>query len=225
MQQDYVSWAQYGPAERGVPLVPVNHCVGHIEMGRVATGVADPVVLYVSGGNTQVIAYSRQRFSIPWHYGLPLLAGGAYNGDILLWRIGLPGRIDPLVGKSVLTNYTHHEPVLQLAWTREPTRGLGGGGIDGGYVLASVGADGKLRLRQRAALACRACRKSERVRSALTVVVSPSTKARAPRVDKSAGNLSDLMSANEHKGSSVSFFIDWFFTGIAAPMLTQKLIS
>ena len=29
----------------GVPLVPVNHCVGHIEMGRVATGVADPVVL------------------------------------------------------------------------------------------------------------------------------------------------------------------------------------
>ena len=75
-----------------------------------------------------------------------MLAGGAYNGDILLWRIGLPGRIDPLVGKSVLTNYTHHEPVLQLAWTREPTRGLGGGGIDGGYVLASVGADGKLLL-------------------------------------------------------------------------------
>ena len=48
----------------GVPLVPVNHCVGHIEMGRVATGVADPVVLYVSGGNTQVIAYSRQRYQI-----------------------------------------------------------------------------------------------------------------------------------------------------------------
>jgi len=38
----------------GVPLVGVNHCVGHIEMGRVATGAKDPVVLYVSGGNTQV---------------------------------------------------------------------------------------------------------------------------------------------------------------------------
>ena len=47
-----------------MPLVAVNHCVGHIEMGRVATGVADPVVLYVSGGNTQVIAYSRQRYQI-----------------------------------------------------------------------------------------------------------------------------------------------------------------
>lgn len=36
----------------GVPLLPVNHCVGHIEMGRLVTGARDPVVLYVSGGNT-----------------------------------------------------------------------------------------------------------------------------------------------------------------------------
>jgi tRNA A37 threonylcarbamoyltransferase TsaD len=36
-----------------VPIVGVNHCVGHIEMGRVVTGAQDPVVLYVSGGNTQ----------------------------------------------------------------------------------------------------------------------------------------------------------------------------
>lgn len=45
-----------------VPLIPVNHCVAHIEMGRVATQAADPVVLYVSGGNTQVIAYSMRRY-------------------------------------------------------------------------------------------------------------------------------------------------------------------
>ena len=47
-----------------IPLVGVNHCVGHIEMGRLATGAANPVVLYVSGGNTQVIAYSDQRYRI-----------------------------------------------------------------------------------------------------------------------------------------------------------------
>lgn len=47
-----------------IPLVAVNHCVGHIEMGRVATGATDPVVLYVSGGNTQVISYSNQRYRI-----------------------------------------------------------------------------------------------------------------------------------------------------------------
>lgn len=33
-------------------------------MGRLVTGAADPVVLYVSGGNTQVIAYSLNRYRI-----------------------------------------------------------------------------------------------------------------------------------------------------------------
>jgi N6-L-threonylcarbamoyladenine synthase len=46
------------------PLVGVNHCVGHIEMGRTITGADNPVVLYVSGGNTQVIAYAEQRYRI-----------------------------------------------------------------------------------------------------------------------------------------------------------------
>ncbi|GAB1523481.1 putative tRNA threonylcarbamoyladenosine biosynthesis protein kae1 [Rhizoctonia solani] len=46
------------------PLVGVNHCVGHIEMGRHITGASNPIVLYVSGGNTQVIAYSQQRYRI-----------------------------------------------------------------------------------------------------------------------------------------------------------------
>jgi N6-L-threonylcarbamoyladenine synthase len=63
------------------PLVGVNHCVGRrhiqsrratstdivetdIEMGRQVTGAQNPVVLYVSGGNTQVIAYSRQCYRI-----------------------------------------------------------------------------------------------------------------------------------------------------------------
>jgi N6-L-threonylcarbamoyladenine synthase len=48
----------------GKPLVAVNHCVAHIEMGRAVTGAVDPVVLYVSGGNTQVIAYSEGRYRI-----------------------------------------------------------------------------------------------------------------------------------------------------------------
>jgi N6-L-threonylcarbamoyladenine synthase len=46
------------------PIVAVNHCVGHIEMGRVVCGAKDPVVLYVSGGNTQVIAYNERRYRI-----------------------------------------------------------------------------------------------------------------------------------------------------------------
>ena len=48
----------------GIPLVGVNHCIGHIEMGRMVTGALNPIVLYVSGGNTQVIAYSERRYRI-----------------------------------------------------------------------------------------------------------------------------------------------------------------
>jgi N6-L-threonylcarbamoyladenine synthase len=47
-----------------VPIIPVNHCVAHIEMGRLVTGASNPVVLYVSGGNTQVIAYAHKRYRI-----------------------------------------------------------------------------------------------------------------------------------------------------------------
>jgi len=46
------------------PIMGVNHCIGHIEMGRVITKAFDPIVLYVSGGNTQVIAYSLKRYRI-----------------------------------------------------------------------------------------------------------------------------------------------------------------
>ena len=48
----------------GKPLVGVNHCVAHIEIGRLQTGCQDPVLLYVSGGNTQVIARNGSRYRV-----------------------------------------------------------------------------------------------------------------------------------------------------------------
>jgi len=47
-----------------LPLVPVNHAVGHIELGCLLTGAKDPVVLLVSGGHTMVIAYSGTRWRV-----------------------------------------------------------------------------------------------------------------------------------------------------------------
>lgn len=47
-----------------IPLIGVNHCIGHIEMARAVTGANNPTVLYVSGGNTQVIAYLEKRYRI-----------------------------------------------------------------------------------------------------------------------------------------------------------------
>jgi len=48
----------------GVPLLGVNHCIGHIEIGKKETGLEDPVTLYVSGGNTQIIAFEEGRYRI-----------------------------------------------------------------------------------------------------------------------------------------------------------------
>jgi N6-L-threonylcarbamoyladenine synthase len=47
-----------------LPIIGVNHCVAHIEMGRLVTKAQNPTILYVSGGNTQVIAYNEGRYRI-----------------------------------------------------------------------------------------------------------------------------------------------------------------
>ena len=46
------------------PLVPVNHAVGHIELGCLLTKARDPVVILVSGGHTMVIAFSGRRWRV-----------------------------------------------------------------------------------------------------------------------------------------------------------------
>ena len=44
-------------------LIPVNHCIAHLEVGR-TTGAKNPVMLYTSGANTQIIAYSSGKYRI-----------------------------------------------------------------------------------------------------------------------------------------------------------------
>ena len=38
-----------------IPLVPVNHCAAHVEIGAHYCKMKDPLMLYVSGGNTQIV--------------------------------------------------------------------------------------------------------------------------------------------------------------------------
>ncbi len=47
-----------------VPLVGVNHCVAHIEIGKLITGAKDPLTLYVSGGNTIVAAFEAGHYRV-----------------------------------------------------------------------------------------------------------------------------------------------------------------
>ncbi len=46
------------------PLVAVNHCVAHLEIARGMTAADDPMLLYVSGANTQVLAFVRGRYRV-----------------------------------------------------------------------------------------------------------------------------------------------------------------
>src|SRR4030066_1297354 len=47
-----------------IPLVGVNHSIAHIEIGKLQTGARDPVMLYVSGGNTIVAAFDSGRYRV-----------------------------------------------------------------------------------------------------------------------------------------------------------------
>jgi len=71
----------------GVPLVGVNHCIAHIEVGKWKTGATDPVVLYVSGGNSQVLALRRGRYRI-FGETLDISVGNAL--DKFARQVGLP---------------------------------------------------------------------------------------------------------------------------------------
>jgi len=46
------------------PIIGINHCIAHLEIGSMVSKVKDPVLLYVSGANTQVIAYEAGKYRI-----------------------------------------------------------------------------------------------------------------------------------------------------------------
>jgi len=79
-----------------IPIIDVNHCIAHIEMGRAVTGARDPVILYVSGGNTQVIAYSAQRYRI---FGETIDIAVGNLLDRFARTLGLPN--DPAPGYNI----------------------------------------------------------------------------------------------------------------------------
>lgn len=46
------------------PLVGVNHCIAHLEIGRKLCNASDPVMLYASGANTQIICYENKYYRV-----------------------------------------------------------------------------------------------------------------------------------------------------------------
>ncbi len=69
-----------------IPLVPVNHCIAHIEIGKKDCKSKDPLVQYVSGGNTQIISQSGNLYRI---YGETLDIGIGNAFDKFARNLGL----------------------------------------------------------------------------------------------------------------------------------------
>ena len=94
----------------GRPLVGVNHCVAHLEVGRAVLGCDDPVLLYASGGNTQVIAYAAGRYRV---FGETLDIGIGNMLDKLGREMGLPFPAGPTLERMALEG----EELLSLPYS------------------------------------------------------------------------------------------------------------
>jgi universal protein Kae1 len=82
----------------GIPLIGVNHSVGHIEIGKLKTGVTDPLTLYVSGGNTMVTAYAAGRYRV-FGETLDIALGNCL--DVFAREAGLKNRRGQPLGAQV----------------------------------------------------------------------------------------------------------------------------
>ena len=83
-------------ARLGIPIVGVNHCVAHVEIGNATTGCKDPVLLYASGGNTQIIAFANGKYRI---FGETLDIGIGNMFDKLGRELGLGYYAGPTIEK------------------------------------------------------------------------------------------------------------------------------
>ena len=149
-------WLRSERQRSGAPIAHLS-CYTHappadIEMGRVITGARNPVVLYVSGGNTQVIAYSQQRYRI-FGETLDIAVGNCL--DRFARVIGLPN--DPSPGFNIEQWAKRGKRLLAIPYS---TKGMD---ITLGGVLAQTEAwtrDKRFRTTQTAGKASKALKKA-----------------------------------------------------------------
>jgi N6-L-threonylcarbamoyladenine synthase len=82
-----------------IPVIPVNHCIAHLEIGTYI-GASDPVMLYASGANTQIIAYEGGKYRV-FGETLDLGVGNFIDTFARYAGLGFPGgpKIEQLAEK------------------------------------------------------------------------------------------------------------------------------
>ena len=97
-----------------VPLIGVNHCVAHIEIGKLATGARDPITLYVSGGNTLVSAFDGGRYRV-FGETLDIAVGNCL--DVFAREAGLRQREGMPFGAMVETLASEGKKLVDLPYS------------------------------------------------------------------------------------------------------------
>ncbi len=95
-----MNFAKQKALELNVPIIPVNHCIAHLEIGE-TIGAKDPVMLYVSGANTQIISYESNKYRV-FGETLDLGVGNFIDTIARHANLGFPGgpKIQELASKS-----------------------------------------------------------------------------------------------------------------------------
>jgi glycoprotease/Kae1 family metallohydrolase len=93
-----LEFARRKAIELKVPLIPVNHCIAHLEIGQ-SVGAKDPVLLYASGANTQVIAFTAGKYRV---FGETLDMGIGNFIDGFARHCGIPFPGGPEIEKKAL---------------------------------------------------------------------------------------------------------------------------
>jgi N6-L-threonylcarbamoyladenine synthase/protein kinase Bud32 len=97
-----------------VPLVGVNHCIAHIEIGKLKTGTRDPITLYVSGGNTIVSAFDSGCYRV-FGETLDIALGNCL--DVFAREAGLHQKVGMPFGAVVEKLAAKGEKLIPLPYT------------------------------------------------------------------------------------------------------------
>src|SRR3989344_7862049 len=92
------------------PLLGVNHCIAHIEIGKALTQAKNPIIVYVSGANTQITGYESGRYRI---YGETLDIGVGNILDVFGRALGIGFPAGPALDKM----YFESQNYIALPYT------------------------------------------------------------------------------------------------------------
>jgi N6-L-threonylcarbamoyladenine synthase len=59
-----IAGAKYLALRNNLPLIGVNHCYAHVKISEHLCGITDPLVLYISGGNSQILILQDGYYSV-----------------------------------------------------------------------------------------------------------------------------------------------------------------